>query len=140
MKQRGLSTVTINHGNFYSSGEEPISIDLHGLISFLHCFFHSTAMWFNIFPIQYEPVPTKENMMLADQALMMYKSKFRGQLTRFTFFKTSHKLIFKDCDLVGNIVITATLESFVPKFSLYIVQGSPYFIIFFCNIMLKHEW
>ena len=104
-------------------------------------------MRFNIFPSQYEPVPVprKENMMgfqnlVAGQPIKMYNSKFRGQLTRFTFFKTSHKLILKDCHLAGNIVITTTLESFAPKFTLYIDQGSPYFIIFFCNTMLKHEW
>ena len=56
--------------------------------------------------------------------MKMYKSKLRAQLTLFSAFESYSKIIFQDCELTGNIVIHPLSPTIVPKFSLYIYQGS----------------
>ena len=111
VRESGLSTVTINHADFYSSDEySTINFYLHAKINFNHCSFHDESIEFNSIPSQY--------------VMKMYKSKLRAQLTLFTAFKSYSKIIFEDCELASNIVIHSLSRTIVPKFSLYIYWGS----------------
>ena len=101
VRESGLSTLTINHVNFYSSDEySTISFDLYAKISFNHCSFHSTSIVYTSSVSQY--------------VMKMYKSKLRAQLTLFTAFKSYSKIIFEDCELASNLVIHSPYSNNCP--------------------------
>ena len=85
VKKRGLTTVTINHGNFTAIHRSKMT--LHGLVIFNHCSYSS--IWINTYRSNYEPAPTEENVRSfqsydVNKEIKLYKSQF--YYLRFNFY------------------------------------------------------
>ena len=104
VKQRGLTTVTINNCNFNNSKGLAL-FRLEGLITFSNCSFSCQILWFKIYRSQYEQAPTVDTLQLFQSYVSNRSIKiYQSQIWLDWFFhiwvhETGRSIQLIDCDL-----------------------------------------
>ena len=104
VKDHGLTTVTINNGNFNNSKGLAL-FRLEGLITFNNCSFSSQIMWFKIYRSQYEQALNVDTLQsfqsyMSNGSIKIYQSQiWLDWFFRTWVHKTGRLLQLIDCDL-----------------------------------------